>query len=180
VFRYLTSPISEHPESDIDGFYLQYVPCHICQCQRRYVFPFLLITWLMVKVQYRHYSVFRYLTSPISEHPESDIDGFYLQYVPCHICQCQRRYVFLFLLITWLMDMDMDTGTHTDIQRFGYWYIGKKFNPVFGITSEFVRFNLISGIPITSSVWFRSSRISDWIPTYATGQMSLFMYTVEL
>jgi hypothetical protein len=44
--------------------------------------------------------------------------------------------------------------------------IGQKFIPLSAIMSDSKHFSLISDVPISGSVRYRWSRISDWVPTY--------------
>ncbi len=46
------------------------------------------------------------------------------------------------------------------------WNIGQKFIPISDIMLDSAHFSPISDVPISGSVRYRWSRISDWVPTY--------------
>jgi hypothetical protein len=50
--------------------------------------------------------------------------------------------------------------------------IKQKFIPISYIMSDSAHFSPISDIPISGSVRYRWSRISDWVPTYAKRNMN--------
>jgi hypothetical protein len=51
--------------------------------------------------------------------------------------------------------------------------IGQNFIPISDIMSDSAHFSPLSDVPISGSVWYRWSRISDWVPTYG-------YYTTEI
>jgi hypothetical protein len=96
------------------------------------------------------------------------------------------KFVFQICLCLCYMGMDMDMDTDIDIGtvkaveilRFRCWIldIGKQFNLISDIMSGFTLFSPVSELPISGSVRYHSSWISDCMLTHSSNRLQGGMY----
>ncbi len=122
---------------------------------------------------YRHQLPFRYRTKSISDIPISRID----QSFP----NDPRKILILIIMLHWIRTHSLHvkymTCYHCARRVYKYWCqisdVGQKFIPISDIMLDSAHFSPISIVPISTSVRYRWSRISDWVPTYAIYQCNV-------
>ncbi len=82
---------------------------------------------------------------------------------------CQKI-ILSHLIPTHILYVCNQASYHCAMRIYKYWCrisdIGQKFIPISDIMSDSKHFSPISDVPISGSVWYRWSRISNWVPTY--------------
>ncbi len=117
--------------------------------------------------QYRHQLPFRYRTKSISDIPISKIDKSF----PIDPRKILSPNNFISLDSNPQLCVVNPLSDHCATGTYKYWCrisnIGQKFIPISDIMSFSKHFSPISDVPISGSVRYRWSRISDWVHTYA-------------
>ncbi len=119
--------------------------------------------------RYRHQLPFRYRTKSISDIPISKIDKSFPN--------DPSKILLIIILSRWFQTLHLHVKNPSSYQCttrvYKYWFrisdIEQKFIPISDIMSDSAHFSPISDVPISGSVRYRWSRISDWVPTYEVG-----------
>jgi hypothetical protein len=117
--------------------------------------------------RYRYQLSFRYRTKSISDIPISRIDKSFPN--------DPRKILTIIIMSHWIQTLSLHvkylTCYHCATRAYKYWCqisdIEQKFIQISDIMSDSAHFSPTSNVPISGSVRYRWSRISDWVPTYA-------------
>ncbi len=117
-------------------------------------------------IRYRHQLSFRYQTKSISDIPISKIDLSF----PNDPSKIIMTFNFPHLFQTHSLHVQYLASYHSATRICTYPCrisdFGQKFIPISDIMTDSALFSPISDVPLSGSVRYRWSRISDWVPTY--------------